>query len=40
MAARMSRNWVTDYNGCGRWSGEEIAARYRRYCAQLRIAPW
>jgi hypothetical protein len=31
--------WVADYNGRGRWSGEEIVARYRRHCAQLGIPP-
>jgi hypothetical protein len=31
--------WIADFNGRGRWSGEEIVARYRRYCGQLGIPP-
>ncbi len=30
---------VIDYNGNGRWSRAEILARYRRYAAEMGIAP-
>ncbi len=40
MATRDTRSGlIADYNGRGFWGGEEIAARYKRYCAQLKIQP-
>ena len=30
---------IRDYNGTGWWSGEEILARYERYCRELGLAP-